>query len=363
MGKKRILHITSSLQMGGAEQILFHLIRLLNNDFEHVVICFHKGPFVEKIRELGVPVYHIHGYFRQYDPTFLIRLYRLIKTLNPDLIHTVLWFAGVLGRIIGRLSHKPVICAIHSPLNTNKEMSPIRSWVDRLTIQWASHIIFVAKNVQNNYRKYLLSYKTTLIENGIDYHWLHVRSQKRSIPKSSDHFIIGTVGRLVTIKNQQLLLNLIKRLQPQFPHVRLLIIGHGPLHNQLVQKAYDLGIQEKITIIADEATFYYSLFDIFVLPSFAEGLSMALLEAMSFSIPVLVAHWHRNHEVIVEGCNGYLFNPYNLDQLERRVIGLIMDKYARIQVGKAALNTIRRRFSMNKVVQKYRKLYEETASL
>jgi len=358
MKNKRLLHITSSLQMGGAEQALFQLIRSLENDFDHVVICFHSGPFVERIRELGVPVYHVHGYFSQYDPIFLVRLYRLVKKLKPGRIHSLLWFANMCSRIVGRLLGIPVVCAIHSPLNTNKGTSVFRSFIDHLTMTWAARTVFIARHIKDDC-KFVPSAKTSLIVNGVDFEWLLRRAKERPIEKMSGDFIIGTVGRLVTIKNQRLLLQLIKRLETQFPNVKLLIIGSGQLRSQLMQEAHDLGILEKVTILEAEATFYYSIFDIFILPSFAEGLSMALLEAMSFSLPVLMANIGEENEVIVNDYNGFLFSPYDIEQLEKYVISLIINKDLRVRLGRMAVNTVKRRFAMSVAAQAYKKLFDE----
>jgi len=361
MRKKRILHITSSLQMGGAEQTLFHIIRLLKDDFDHHVITFHGGPFIEKIRVLGVPVYQARGILHRYDPIFLIRMVRLIKKLNPELIHSLLWFANVWARILGRFCSIPVICAIHSPLNTNTGFSLFRSLVDLLTASWATKNVVVSRQIQNQNKFYLPAQKTVVIENGVDYQWLNERAQERVIKKDPHHFIIGTVGRLASVKNQRLLLQLIARLNKIFPQVRLVIIGYGELHDELIQQAHELEIEDKITIIFGEATFYYSLFDIFILPSFTEGLSIALLEAMSFAKPVLVAHNQKEHDIIVDNSNGYLFRPDDIDLLEKRVISLINDKKLRFRLAKEAFITIKSNFSVIEMTKKYRKLYEGTA--
>ena len=145
MTKKRILHITSSLQMGGAEQLLFQQLRFLKDDFEHHVICFHGGPFFEKIKELDIPVYHL-----PYGPLFFIRFYRLVKKINPLVIHSLLWFANFCSRIVARILHKPIICAIHSPCNTNVGISRIRSLCDRLTMRWATYVIIVAAHIKDS---------------------------------------------------------------------------------------------------------------------------------------------------------------------------------------------------------------------
>jgi len=358
--KKRILHITSSLKMGGAEQVLFQLLRSLHDDFEHTVIYFNEGPFVEKIKSLGISVYQVKGFFCRYDPLFWWRLYRLIKALNPDVIHTLLWVANFAGRLLGHLLKKPVVCAIHSPCNTNAGFSSQRLFLDRLTMKWASRVICVSKQIPL-VPLAIQPAQVTYIENGVDSDWLYERSKKRIIQKASNHIIIGTVGRLVSIKNQEVLLYLIKELKPIYSNIQLMIIGDGPLRLSLLDKAQELHIADMVTIIADEATFYYPLFDLFILSSFAEGLSIALLEAMSFGIIPLVAS-SKKHDVIIHNSNGFLFNANNINELVQMVKNILNEEVDIENMKNRAVQTVRTRFSIFQMAQSYKHVYEELSN-
>jgi len=110
--KIKLLHITSSLKMGGAESLLCDLIKNMDHEmFEHHVIYFHDGPHSVCLKELGIPIYQIKGLISLYDPLFCTRLYKLVKKIKPDCIHTLLWVANVSGRIIARLLKIPIASA------------------------------------------------------------------------------------------------------------------------------------------------------------------------------------------------------------------------------------------------------------
>lgn len=352
MTKKRILHITSSLQMGGAEQLLFQQLRFLKDDFEHHVICFHKGPFLEKIKELNIPVYHVC-----YGSFFFIRFYRLVKKINPDVIHSLLWFANFCSRIIARLQGKPILCAIHSPCNTNSGMSFIRSWCDRLTMHWAAYVIVVADHLKDS-PLYVPAHKIKQIDNGIDVRLLHERASQKKIEKKVK-IVLGTVGRLVPIKNQEFLLRLLKELKNEFSSIQLVIVGSGPLRELLFKKAQELGLEHDVKIIADEATFYYPFFDLFFLPSHAEGLSMALLEAMSFGLPSFVASKASNHPVIIHNHNGYLFDVADFQSLIQMVKEVLRDEKKREEISSQAYKVVVERFSIDKMGNAYKDFYNK----
>jgi glycosyltransferase involved in cell wall biosynthesis len=352
MGKKRILHLTSSLKMGGAEQVLFQQLRFLQDDFEHYVIYFHSGPFVEKIKALGISVYHV-----PYGPLFFIRLYRLVKKIDPSVIHSLLWIANFTGRIIARFLDKPIICAIHSPCNTNVGMSKIRRICDQLTMKWASYVVFVSKDIDVKNMGARAS-QVKQIDNGIDFRWLQACAlEKKRVGKKG--VIIGSVGRLVPIKNQTFLLKVLKKLNQDIPDIQLIIVGDGPLREQLLMQARALNIEQHVKIIADEALLYYSCFDLFVLPSHAEGLSMALLEAMSFGIPSFVASDSGTHDVITHGVNGFLFDNRDEGRFVWNVKNLLTDRKKKNEICEHAKKNIADCFSIEKMGNAYKSLYDE----
>src|SRR3982750_1406571 len=90
-----VVHVISSLKIGGAETVLYDLTRGLHvKGYQQSVIYFHEGPFSAQLCSLGIQVYYVMGLICLYDPVFWWRMYRLLHNLNPDTIHASLWSAG-----------------------------------------------------------------------------------------------------------------------------------------------------------------------------------------------------------------------------------------------------------------------------
>lgn len=367
---QKLIHITSSLQMGGAENTLFQLIRGLHpRGFQQEVICFHAGPFVERIKALGIPVHVVSGYFYQYDIIFLWRLLRALKKSQPDIIHAQLWLANFLARFYGRVTGIPVVCAIHSPLNHNKKNTWVRSFIDKYTAKWACKTVFVARHLMRTagIRNYIPAERAIVIENGVDAHYLHARAQISRIPCEcyefcSGTFVLGTVGRLVPVKNQLVLIDILARLYKQRYPVRLIIIGEGPVHDKLLNHAAALGVSHLVRIISGIALEYYELFDVFMLPSHAEGLSLSLLEAMSFMVPVIIAH-QAGSDVVHHEVNGYVADFTDINAVVKRIIFLMQNQENRQAIGYQGYETVKEHFSWAVMVNSYERLFQHASEV
>ncbi len=358
----KVVHVSSSLQMGGAENSLFQLVRGLQPRVKQEVICFKAGPFVERIRALGVPVHVVTGACCSYDFVFLWRLWRIFKKTKPDIIHAQLWLANFFARCYGKLCRIPVVCAIHSPLNQNSKNTWLRSMLDRYTLRWADKIIFVAHHLASStaITRLVPAHRTVIIENGVDPHYLHARAQISRVPREAyefcaNHFVLGTVGRLVDVKNHRVLIDLLARLHVQEPKIRLLIIGDGPLKESLLAYARERGVFAYMKIISAVALEYYELFDVFLLPSHAEGLSLALLEAMSFMVPVIVAP-QAGAGVIDHQKNGYV-TTFFTPSVDAVIVDLMHDDKLRYALGRAGYQTVLERFSWQTMVHSYEALF------
>ncbi|HLB94398.1 MAG TPA: glycosyltransferase family 4 protein [Candidatus Babeliales bacterium] len=387
----RVLHITSSLKVGGAETVLISLLRALQNSksdspeliFENTVLYFHAGPKLLELAELGITAQQVRGKFHQYDPWFLVRLYCLIKLNRPDIIHSSLWFANFMARLFGKILNIPVIATIHSPVssNTPNSLQGFRTLVDRLTAHWPQVTVAVSTSTAQQVQQALPKLKNlVVIVNGIDELWFDtpVISKKicRALPTSprlrragttnvsdtipANSFVIGTVGRLVPSKNYSNLITSFARLYAKYPQLILIIIGSGELELSLKAQVQNLDLSHKIFFVhTTQALDYYQYFDCFVQPSYYEGLSMALLEAGLFKLPVVASANLNLHDVITNNYNGLLIDPYKLVELELALEKLILDLKLRKTLGANLLKTVKQDFSLAKMVGAYKKLYLE----
>lgn len=372
MKKMRIVHVISSLKIGGAEAMLCDLISHLDREqFDNHVIHFHDGPHVKRLRRMGVPTYHITGLASMYDPVFCARLFWQLFRLKADCLHTSLWSANLLGGIYARISGTPYISAVH--LATNSEANDVntkfKTVCDQVIFKGAHKIVTVSDDVaaqlKKNYSAVITPARLSVIKNGIDHTYIHEQAQKAALTRQSlglsdRHFVVGTVGRLVPRKNHAWLIDCFAALQKKHSFARLIIMGDGPLGNQLKEQARDLRLEDKILFISGQSALgYYPLFDCFALPSFSEGLSIALLEAMSFGLPSIVTSQDKMHEVIREAKSGFIIEPMRSLDFIASLERFKTDKNLRKKIGEQARKDSQTEFDVARMAEGYTAAFKE----
>jgi glycosyltransferase involved in cell wall biosynthesis len=170
------------------------------------------------------------------------------------------------------------------------------------------------------------------------------------------------VGRLHEQKGLDVLFQAFSRVLGKFPslNIRLQLVGDGPLRKDLLSLAGQLNIGEQVDFMGkrDDAYSFLKATDIFVLPSRAEGMSNALLEAMAFGLPAVVSNIPGNAVLIQQGENGLLFDSENSDSLERCISMYLNDASLRERTGRSARKTIEMRYSLESVADSYVRLYK-----
>jgi len=179
---------------------------------------------------------------------------------------------------------------------------------------------------------------------------------------ASDRVILTFVGRLHDQKGLDVLLQGFEKLLRDFPSINvcLQLIGDGPLRGKLTSLAGQLGIDTKVEFVGKKEDVYPYLLnsDIFILPSRAEGMSNALLEAMAFGLPVVVSDIPGNAMLVQNNKTGLLFEEGNVDSLVRSVAMYLVDENLRERTGRAARKTIEDGYSLESVADRYITLYK-----
>lgn len=363
MKRIRLVHIISSLKIGGAESVLVDLLNSLPPDqYEHHVIYFHDGPNRLHIQALGIPTYHLTGFLYRYDLLFWWRLYRLIQHIRPHLIHSALWAASFAARVVSSCASIPVICAVHAELGHHGRL---RTLLDFYTLSYAHAIVAVSEGVAASLVAQLditNAQKIVLIKNGIDSVALQKkqeqqRKERSTIGLAADHFVVGAVGRFVPVKLFDQLIAACAELAKKDESVRLLLIGMGPLEGSLRAQVHQLGLDERVVFVVGESAYgYYPLMDCFVLPSLQEGLSIALLEAMASTRACIVTSSDGKHPVVENKKNGMVIAPANIPQLVDAIMSLIVDKALKVQLGNNAQATVTKNFTLARVANSYSNL-------
>jgi sugar transferase (PEP-CTERM/EpsH1 system associated) len=367
----KILYLITDLKFGGAQTVLLELLKRLDRQrFSPHVACLFGGesPLGKRIDALGVPLVDL-GLKTWWRVDALWRLYRLLRSQRPAILHASLFHAVFSARIIGRLAGVPVVISWRQNVNIGGKR---REWVNRLTAPLDDCVIAVSEEVrQAEIREASVKpAKVQLIYNAIDpYNYatgdhLSLASNRERLLQELDipeqAFLVGTVGRLHPQKGFSQLLEAFAAVQSKIPRARLVIVGEGELRVKLMKRANDLGISAYATFAGhrEDIPALLSALDVFVLPSLWEGLPMALLEAMASGLPVVASAVGGIPEVVVEGETGLLVPAGDVKGLVEALC-VLSDENLRRRMGQAGQARVCDLFSIQHLVSRIENLYTE----
>jgi len=354
--------------VGGAERILFDVINNLDkNIFEPKLVCLKGGEekfslWKNELESQGIEIIII-------DPVVKMgRLKRLIKTMEylknekPDIVHTQLFSADVVGRIAAKLAGRKII--ISTEHNLNLADGIIKRIFKALTSRLSFKIIAVSEAV----KEYAIARegadpkKTDVIYNGIETE--KFRFDGRDYNKKN--IIIGAMGRLTFQKGFDFFIKSIARLNE--PGLECLIAGGEDVRENgresLENLIRDMDLEEKIKLagLQKNPLDFYKKIDIFVLSSRWEGFPIVLLEAGMAGLPVVAAEVGGIGEVIKDGHNGILVKSGDIEGLSEKLKYLIDHPEERDRTGNNLKKTILEKFNISKTVRKYESVYIEAVN-
>lgn len=356
-----VAHVIHRLDYGGLENGVVNLVNGLPADaVRHTLVCLTTASdFRRRIRRPDVAVYELRKQPGQ-DPGAYLRLWRLLRQLAPDVVHTrntgvidcavVAWAAGVPVRVHG--CHGFDVDDLHGT-------RPRRRRLRRACDRFVDHYLTVSRQLAD----WLMTTdgvaadRITQIYNGVDL-------GRFVLPeRTAGEFVVGTVGRLQAVKDQATLLRATARLlarAPELrPRLRLRLVGDGAERGPLEQLAGSLGIAGVTTFTGfrDDIPAELARLDVFVLPSLNEGISNTVLEAMACATPVVATAVGGNPELVTEGETGFLV-PVGDDEALAECLGrYAADPALRARHGAAGRARVERDFSIPRMLADYAAFY------
>jgi colanic acid/amylovoran biosynthesis glycosyltransferase len=181
--------------------------------------------------------------------------------------------------------------------------------------------------------------------------------------RALDRLEILTVGRLVPVKGQRVLLAAMAELVRRGRRAHATLVGGGPEADQLAAAIERLGLREHVTLAGpvgqDEIRSYYAGADVFCLPSFAEGLPVVLMEALAMGVPVVTTYVAGIPELVTPGVSGLLVPAGRADLLADALERLADDPEARRAMGEAGRAKVAAEFDVQRSAHQLRELLEE----
>lgn len=375
-----MLHIIAGLSLGGGAEHILHTLAK-NSDrktFNYIICCLdEEGVIAERIREDGFKVICLReNRFRTGWRQLSYNLYRLMKDYKIDIVNTHLYKADFWGRLVAFVAGIPVICKcehtvqhpmifgvwskISSPFYNVMRLIGVRRFLDRIT----DVIIYDTKYAKESFvGKRFNPKKHQVVPGGISKSRLFISKHKERIRESfgflESDFIIIIVARLIERKAHKYLFEAVARISIHYPKIKLLVIGDGPLMDELKRRAVDLNISNFTFFlgILENVQEYVKMSDVFVLPSWREALGLVFLEAMYLGVPVIGADEAGIPEVIEDNVSGYLVKVRNSESIEKALLRVINEPEKTKEMVENAKIKVERDFSEEVFTRKYEDIY------
>jgi len=363
----KILHILHSLQVGGLENGVVNLINRLDPEcFEHAICCItSSGPMAERL----VRPIEIHALGKGVGGDYLLplKIARVVRKVKPHIVHTRNW-GTIDGVIAARLAG--VHCVIHGehgreatdPAGTNIRRNIVRRLLYPLVTRFVT--------VSDDLRTWLVdqvgipSDKVIHIMNGVDTERfapaLDKGAAKVRAGLNPESFVVGTVGRLDPVKDQQTLIRAFATLCGEYgKRTDLLLIGAGPEEENLRSLADELSVAGYVHFMGERSDIpeLFQAMDIFVLSSIAEGISNTILEAMACGLPVIATQVGGNCELVEAGSFGKLFPVGDYQRLARIIYDYLNNDGDLSDHSKYSRMKAETDYSLSKMIRSYDYLY------
>jgi len=363
---KNLLFVLPGLDTGGSEHVVLNIAKGLDrNRYRPVVFSILSGYFELQFKNAGIET--IISYKREGKDHFklMVDLYKVIRKYQIDIVlphHFVSLFYSFWGTKLK--SGTKLFFTEHSALGIDTLPFSHRL-LSIIFLSLSAGCIAVSSQISNSYKTSLKvsPSKIFLIPNGIELGkfdcYIDNENVKKALGILPGNRIIGAVANIRKVKNHRNLLLAFHKVQNRMKNVLLVLVGSGPLENEMKALSNDLQISDKILFLGQRSDVaeLYKIFDIFCLPSFSEGLPLSILEAMASKLPLVATNVSGNNEIIQSGENGLLVPSNDPEKLAEALILLLQDRKLRLRLGKKAYETVCRNYSLGKWISKYERLF------
>ncbi|MHA1268008.1 MAG: glycosyltransferase family 4 protein [Candidatus Helarchaeota archaeon] len=382
---KNILHIIDATRFGGAQKIAFEISNYsqsTNNKFHFLLInrSDRKHQMVRLLEKSGIPFVESNTYNVRQIPSFRIARFieawqvaihfiKAVVKFNISLVHIHIYqffYLIPLFQLL-RIFNLRFIWTLHGDVNYSiavrrkinkllKKMKNKNNWVQ--ITQVSEHInrdlsaMWVNEGINQ-----------LVIANGIDLNKLSFSAQARKTLRdqmdiTEKDILIGTVGRIEHEKGIDILINAFERLSEK-KNIKLVIIGDGSLFEdfQALIKSKLLGENVFLVGAKNNIPEWLSAFDVYVQSSRAEGLSLAILEALAVGLAIVATDVGGTMDLLDNGQAGILVPPDSPEELAKAIQQLVDEKETRETLASKAVEQAQK-FSLNKMLESYQEIYQ-----
>jgi glycosyltransferase involved in cell wall biosynthesis len=376
-----VLFVIEGLGQGGTERsVAESLPALRQRGIETRVACLHRrSGALEEVLAGGFDVRFLpRGWWRRFA-----ELRSLIRATRPSVVHTALPRTDVLGRLAAAGTGVPVLSSIVATRysvarlsNREARKGPLRllATIDGWTARHlTSHLHAVSEAARADVVQALRvpSERITMIRRGRDAARLGRPSAERkasaraSLGLAAEEQVLANLGRHITSKGHRHLIEAVSRLRPDHPHLQALVAGReGPVTGRLREQLRELDLEGAVHLMGfrADAPEVLAAADIFVFPSYHEGMPGAVIEALALGLPVIAFDIPAVREVVAVGVNALLAPVGDAEALARHINALLDDPKGAVEMGARNRELYEREFTLEHSVRQMAELYTSLAS-
>ena len=380
--KLKVVHIISGLGIGGAQTLLLDIaIQIIRNtEVDLYVITIDSGEYLETYRKAGINTIDL-AEKGLVNPKIYFKLKKVLKELNPDIVHTHLHKADFYGRLAAKsIGIKNIFSTCHnySTKHTGADISKLSMFdrIDNFVVNYTGSKLIAISDIVRKYltnRSANFSSVTETIYNGIDV-------EKRLIPKLSrdqvlklrtelgfnqEDRVILIMGRLEVQKGHLFFLEAIKDLLKTSGNLKVLILGEGSLGQSILKFVDDEGLSKFVVMAGflPDSEPYTEIADIVAVPSHWEAFGLVAIEGMIKGKVVLASDVGGLAEVITNNKDGFLYRNNDVSDLRTKLKTILSDFLKLDHIKSSAIKTVKERFDIKNTALKYYESYIRASSL
>lgn len=364
-----VVYYIDSNNYGGAEQVLYTLLRGLDRDIWHPILAYHPSPgimpFIKQVEEINVDTLSTPTIRSYKDISCIMSFTSKLRAIRPSIFHAnINWPLSCSYGIIAAY-----LARIHTIIATQHLYEDIHSRRYRIMQRLISYMVDCYIAISSDLAKHLKQAissqkKVKVVQNGIDLEYYsgttnqHGDSDVYAQFNKSNLPIILTVARLAKQKGHTYLL----RAATKIPDAVFVFVGDGPERPNLEKEARELNLTDRVTFLGDrnDIPALLSACDVYVQPSIFEGgLALSIMEAMAACKPVIATDVEGVSINVRNGENAIVVPPADTEALAKSIMTLLSDTKLTNRIAASGKSLVSKKFSAERMVKDVTAIYEE----
>lgn len=355
-----VLQLVNSLDIGGLEKVVIYLVNNNHNDKVKLSIaCLEKKGSMASFVNPGTDIFELD----KNNSVYISLIFRLLKIVKKNKIHILhchnyapLFFGIIIKTLLfGKLK---IVFTEHNQVYSISEK---HYKIFKRLLKKVDKIVCVSKALMDYFEKNQLG-SSQVIWNGIPFPSVEedkAKALNNEFHKNVNDFLVGTAVVMSEQKGLAYLIEASKKIIADYPHIKFLMIGDGPLKNDLEKMVDDYNLKENYYFVGyrKDVANYLKILNLFVLPSLWEGFSIVLLEANALGLPIICTDVGGNKEIIQNGHNGFLVPARDVKALEDSIEKLYAQNELRLKMQTTAARYFQEKFTVETMVDKYNKIF------